>query len=52
MLGNRSVYEEEHAIFRDTARRFASREIAPNFERWDCTCAGSAGSRKWAWKLA
>jgi len=29
------VYEEEHAIFRDTARRFALREIAPNFERWE-----------------
>src|SRR5258708_40080870 len=35
MLGHRFVYEEEHAIFRDTARRFALREIAPNFERWE-----------------
>jgi acyl-CoA dehydrogenase len=35
MLGHRSVYDEEHAILRDTARRFASREIAPNFERWE-----------------
>jgi long-chain-acyl-CoA dehydrogenase len=35
MLAHRSVYEQEHAIFRDTARRFAFREIAPNFERWE-----------------
>jgi long-chain-acyl-CoA dehydrogenase len=35
MLRHRSVYEEEHAIFRDTVRRFASQEIAPNFARWE-----------------
>jgi acyl-CoA dehydrogenase len=35
MLRHRSVYDEEHAIFRDTVRRFASQEIAPNFARWE-----------------
>jgi acyl-CoA dehydrogenase len=35
VLPHRPVYDEEHAIFRDVARRFAAREIAPNFARWE-----------------
>lgn len=35
MLANRAIFTEEHAILRDTVRRFAATEIAPNFERWE-----------------
>lgn len=35
MLAHRSVYDEEHAIFRDAVRRFIATEIAPNFARWE-----------------
>lgn len=35
MLPNRPVYDEEHAMFRETARRFAAAEIAPHFDQWE-----------------
>jgi alkylation response protein AidB-like acyl-CoA dehydrogenase len=35
MLTHRPVYEQEHAMFRETVRRFAAEEIAPNFQRWE-----------------
>lgn len=35
MLAHRSVYNEEHAIFRDAVRRFVAAEIAPHFARWE-----------------
>jgi acyl-CoA dehydrogenase len=35
LLSHRPVYDEEHELFRDTARRFAAAEIAPNFQRWE-----------------
>jgi acyl-CoA dehydrogenase len=35
MLPNRTVYGEEHAQLRETARRFLATEVAPNFARWE-----------------
>lgn len=35
MLPHRSVYDEEHLLFRETARRFAQKEIAPHFDSWE-----------------
>jgi acyl-CoA dehydrogenase len=35
LLSHRPVYDDEHELFRDTARRFAAAEIAPNFQRWE-----------------
>ncbi|EPZ16289.1 hypothetical protein M622_13755 [Thauera terpenica 58Eu] len=35
MIPHRAVYGQEHALFRDTVRRFAAAEIAPHFERWE-----------------
>ena len=31
----RTIYKEEHELFRKTARAFIDREIAPNYERWE-----------------
>jgi acyl-CoA dehydrogenase len=31
----RTVYAEEHAMFRDSVRKFAEREIVPNIARWE-----------------
>ena len=31
----RSVYREDHEMFRDTVRRFLERECVPNQERWE-----------------
>ncbi|MHD0282646.1 MULTISPECIES: acyl-CoA dehydrogenase family protein [Rhodococcus] len=30
----RTIYEPDHAAFRETARRFAEREVAPHLEPW------------------
>ncbi|EME66208.1 long-chain-acyl-CoA dehydrogenase [Rhodococcus ruber BKS 20-38] len=30
----RTIYESDHAAFRETARRFAEREVAPHLEQW------------------
>ncbi|CCW14794.1 Butyryl-CoA dehydrogenase [Rhodococcus aetherivorans] len=30
----RTIYEPDHAAFRETARRFAEREVAPHLEQW------------------
>lgn len=35
MLPHRPIYAPEHALFRDTVRRFAADEIAPHFQRWE-----------------
>ncbi|MES2682020.1 MAG: acyl-CoA dehydrogenase family protein [Pseudomonadota bacterium] len=35
MLPHRSVYNEEHALFRDAVRGFIKAEIAPHFARWE-----------------
>jgi acyl-CoA dehydrogenase len=35
MLPHRSIYEEEHRLFRDSVRRFAAAQIAPHFQRWE-----------------
>ncbi|MET0987136.1 MAG: acyl-CoA dehydrogenase family protein [Steroidobacteraceae bacterium] len=35
MLSHRPVYGDEHAIYRDTVRRFIEREITPHFARWE-----------------
>jgi alkylation response protein AidB-like acyl-CoA dehydrogenase len=35
LLPHRPVYDADLAIFRETTRRFAAREIAPNFDRWE-----------------
>ena len=48
----RTIFTEEHDLFRQSVRTFIEREVAPNFERWDhdgivdrslFTAAGSAG---------
>jgi acyl-CoA dehydrogenase len=31
----RTVYDEDHALFRDQVRRFFSRELTPNLDRWE-----------------
>lgn len=35
MLPPRSVYNEEHELFRDAVRRFIKAEIEPHFARWE-----------------
>jgi alkylation response protein AidB-like acyl-CoA dehydrogenase len=35
LLQHRPVYDPDMELFRETTRRFAAREIAPNFERWE-----------------
>lgn len=45
MLPHRSVYDEEHLLFRETARRFAQKEIAPHFDNWEH--AGIVDRRYW-----
>ena len=35
MLKPRSVYSEEHEMFRDAVRGFVKAEITPHFERWE-----------------
>src|SRR5258708_9695973 len=35
MLPNRPVYDEEHALLRDSVRRFAAAKIAPHFQEWE-----------------
>lgn len=35
MIPHRRVYADEHALFRDTVRRFAATQIAPHFARWE-----------------
>jgi len=51
-LGNSAFYEEEHEEFREVAREFAAREVAPHYAAWDAehlmprslwTAAGEAG---------
>lgn len=32
----RTVYEEEHKIFRDQVRKFFKKELLPNLARWEC----------------
>ncbi|HMD46256.1 MAG TPA: acyl-CoA dehydrogenase family protein [Acidimicrobiales bacterium] len=31
----RTIFDEEHELFRETARRFADKEIVPHFEEWE-----------------
>lgn len=45
MLPHRPIYEQDHAIFRDTVRRFAAEEITPNFARWEA--AGIVDRNYW-----
>ncbi|MHC5559336.1 acyl-CoA dehydrogenase family protein [Kocuria sp. U4B] len=51
-LGDSAFYEEEHEEFREVAREFAARELAPHYAEWDAqhmmprsmwTAAGQAG---------
>jgi acyl-CoA dehydrogenase len=35
MLPHRAVYDEEHEQFRETVRRFAASNIAPDFQHWE-----------------
>ncbi len=48
----RSIFTEDHELFRQSVRTFIEREVTPNFERWDrdgivdrelFTAAGAAG---------
>ncbi|MCW2867860.1 MAG: long-chain acyl-CoA dehydrogenase [Marmoricola sp.] len=52
MIGHRPVYDADQKLFRQSARRFVEREIAPHFEDWEAASivdrslwnrAGSAG---------
>ena len=31
----RTLYDEEHEIFRETARRFVEKEIVPHHDQWE-----------------
>jgi alkylation response protein AidB-like acyl-CoA dehydrogenase len=35
MLSHRPVYDDDQRLYRQSARRFVTNEIAPNFERWE-----------------
>ena len=35
MLQNRTVFEEEHALLRESVRRFAETRIRPHFQEWE-----------------
>ena len=35
MLQNRPVFDEEHALLRDSVRRFAAARIEPHFAKWE-----------------
>lgn len=37
MLPPRAIYDQEHNQFRETVRRFAASQIAPDFQRWEAT---------------
>ena len=45
MLKPRSVYTQEHEMFRDAVRGFVKAEIAPHFERWEA--AGMVDRSYW-----
>ncbi|MGB7405831.1 MAG: acyl-CoA dehydrogenase family protein [Pacificimonas sp.] len=34
-LANRSIYDEDHAIFRDSVRKFFAAELEPNLDKWE-----------------
>ncbi|MGQ0698609.1 MAG: acyl-CoA dehydrogenase family protein [Panacagrimonas sp.] len=46
MLNQRTVYSEEHEMFRDAVRGFIKAEIAPHFSRWEE--AGMVDRSYWA----
>ena len=33
--GTRTIFDEEHEMFRDAVRKFYAKEIVPNLERWE-----------------
>ncbi|MEM5518077.1 acyl-CoA dehydrogenase family protein [Henriciella sp. AS95] len=33
--GKRTIFDEEHEMFRDAVRKFYAKEIVPNLERWE-----------------
>src|SRR5215467_10849478 len=35
MLQNRPVFDEEHALLRESVRRFAATKIEPHFQEWE-----------------
>jgi acyl-CoA dehydrogenase len=35
MLQNRAVFDEEHALLRESVRRFAAAKIEPHFQEWE-----------------
>ena len=35
MLQNRPVFDEEHALLRESVRRFAAAKIQPHFQEWE-----------------
>ena len=44
----RTLFSEEHTMFRDSVRRFMERELAPHHESWEETGVVP----RWAWKKA
>ena len=44
----RTLFSQEHAIFRDSVRRFMERELAPHHEEWE----EKGEVPRWAWKRA
>jgi acyl-CoA dehydrogenase len=35
LLPDRAIFDQEHALFRESVRRFAATEIEPHFQRWE-----------------
>jgi len=44
----RTLFSQEHELFRDTVRRFMERELAPHHEEWE----EKGEVPRWAWKRA
>ncbi|MEK6256133.1 MAG: acyl-CoA dehydrogenase family protein, partial [Chloroflexota bacterium] len=44
----RTLFEEEHEMFRESVRRFYERELAPHHEEWE----DKGEVPRWAWKKA
>ncbi|WP_368963920.1 acyl-CoA dehydrogenase family protein [Parafrankia sp. FMc2] len=45
MVYARSIFEEDHAVFRETVRRFLTEEVAPHLDQW--RRGGGVGPRLW-----
>lgn len=46
MLPHRAVYDDDQKLFRQSVRRFVTKELVPNFERWEA--AGIVDREFWS----